>query len=38
MDRVTYIVATAVIADRIRRYPQVLNHLSRAGDEVEPHG
>lgn len=33
MDRVTYILDTTVVADRIRRHPQVLNRLSRASDD-----
>ena len=33
MDPVTYILDTTVIADRIKRHPQVLNHLTRASDE-----
>ena len=33
MDQVIYIMDTTVIADRIRRHSQVLNHLTRASDD-----
>lgn len=33
MDRVTYILDTTVVADRIRRHPQVLSRLSHASDD-----
>ena len=32
MDRVTYILDTTVIADRIKRHPQVLQRLTNAGE------
>ena len=33
MDQVTYILDTTVIADRMKRHPQVLNRLTRASDD-----
>ena len=33
MDRMIYILDTTVVADRIRRHPQVLNRLSCASDD-----
>ena len=33
MDPVTYILDTTMIADRIKRHPQVLNRLTRASDD-----